>query len=140
MNKLAVVYWSGTGNTQEMAQIVAEAAKAAGAMVEVFEALQFSKEKVAGFDALALGCPSMGDDELEEFEFRPMWDEIKSSLRGKKLSLFGSYDWGDGLWMRNWEQEAEQLGLFLHSPYVICVGAPDKEATDKLEKMGQELA
>ena len=91
MNKVAVVYWSGTGNTQAMAEAVANAAGA-----ELFTADAFSGEKMDAYDAIGFGCPSMGSEQLEEGEFEPMFECCKSHLNGKKVALFGSYGWGDG--------------------------------------------
>ena len=94
--KTAVVYWSGTGNTEAMAKEVEQGMKDAGAEVEVFEAAAFSGDKMGEYDAVAFGCPSMGDEELEDTEFAPMFDDCKSGLPGKKIVLFGYYGWGDG--------------------------------------------
>ena len=95
MSKIAVVYWSGTGNTEQMANAVAEGAKEAGAEVSTLTADQFSAAKVAEFDAIAFGCPAMGAETLEEDEFEPMFTGCESALSGKKLALFGSYGWGE---------------------------------------------
>ena len=96
MSKVAVVYWSSTGNTEAMANAVAEGAKAAGAEVISFESADFSADKVDEFDAIAFGCPAMGDEVLEDTEFEPMFDGCKDALKGKNIALFGSYGWGDG--------------------------------------------
>ena len=104
MSKIAVVFWSSTGNTEEMAKAVAEGAKGAGAEVNVFETADFSADKVENFDAFAFGCPAMGDEVLEESEFEPLFTECEEKLVGKKAVLFGSYGWGDGQWMQDWEE------------------------------------
>lgn len=96
MSKIAVVYWSGTGNTEMMAQKVAEGSKEAGAEVSVFTATEFNSQMMDDYDAIAFGCPSMGAEELEEDEFEPMFSSCESKLSGKKIALFGSYGWGDG--------------------------------------------
>ena len=106
MSKVAVVYWSSTGNTEAMANAVAEGAKAAGAEVISFESADFSADKVDEFDAIAFGCPAMGDEVLEEDEFEPMFNSCETKLSGKKVGLFGSYGWGAGEWMHNWEDDA----------------------------------
>ena len=103
--KTAVVYWSGTGNTEAMAGSVAEGAKSAGAEVSVFTAADFSADMVDQFDSIAFGCPSMGSEQLEDSEFEPMFNACEAKLSGKKVGLFGSYGWGDGEWMRNWEEQ-----------------------------------
>ena len=95
MSKIAVVYWSGTGNTEAMANEVAEGAKAAGAEVDVLTASEFGADKMDAYDAVAFGCPAMGAEELEDSEFEPMFSDCEGKLGGKKIALFGSYGWGD---------------------------------------------
>ena len=104
--KVSIVYWSGTGNTEAMANAVAEGAKNAGAEVELLPASAANGD-VVGSDALLFGCPAMGSEELEESEFEPFFSSVEGSLSGKKVGLFGSYDWGDGEWMRTWQQRVE---------------------------------
>ena len=135
MNKVAVVYWSGTGNTQAMAEAVASAAGA-----ELFTADAFSGEKMDAYDAVGFGCPSMGSEQLEEGEFEPMFEGCKSHLNGKKVALFGSYGWGDGEWMRNWEAECLSLGANMVCECVICQETPDEEALAACEALGKALA
>ena len=100
MSKIAVVYWSGTGNTEMMAEAVLEGAKSAGAEASSFTPETFSPAKMDEFDAVAFGCPSMGDEELEETEFQPLFAKCEPKLKGRRIALFGSYGWGDGEWMR----------------------------------------
>ena len=140
MSKVAVVYWSQTGNTEAMANAVAEGATAAGAEAVLITASDFNAEAVAEYDAIAFGCPSMGVEVLEEAEFQPMWDAVKSSLAGKKVALFGSYGWGDGEWMRNWEAECAEAGISLATESVLANEAPDDEATEKCKALGGALA
>ena len=102
MKKTAVVYWSGTGNTEEMANAVAAGMKSAGAEVTVYTPEDFSAEKLDELEAVAFGCPAMGDEVLEESEFEPMFTACEGKLNGKSIALFGSYGWGDGEWMRTW--------------------------------------
>ena len=138
--KTAVVYWSGTGNTEIMAQEVEQGMKDAGAKVEVFEAAAFSGNKMGEYDAIAFGCPSMGDEELEDTEFAPMFDDCKSGLSGKKVGLFGSYGWGDGEWMRNWEERMKNAGAILVTGAgIIANEAPDGAAIDALKAAGKEM-
>lgn len=140
MSKIAVVYWSGTGNTEAMATEVAEGAKAKGAEVTVFTASQFTADLVSGFDAIAFGCPSMGAEQLEESEFEPMFSACENALGGKKIALFGSYGWGDGEWMQTWEDTCRSAGARLVSGGVICQEAPDEEALEKCRALGAALA
>ena len=101
MSKVAVVYWRGTGNTEAMANKVAEGAKAAGAEVEVISADDFDGTDISGFDGVAFGCPAMGDEELEDSVFQPVFEACEAKLAGKKVALFGSYGWGDAAGKRN---------------------------------------
>ena len=140
MKKVAVCYWSGTGNTQAMAEAVKDGAAAAGAEVELFTPADFNASMVDQFDAIAFGCPAMGAEELEETEFAPMFDAVKGSLSGKDAALFGSYGWGDGEWMRTWEDDCRANGMKLVCDSVICCEAPDDEALEACRKLGAELA
>ena len=90
MSNVAIVFWSATGNTEAMADAVKAGAQEAGAEVSVFTASDFSADMVADFDAIAFGCPAMGDEVLEEDEFQPMFDAVLPSLNGKKVALFGT--------------------------------------------------
>ena len=139
MSKISVVYWSQTGNTEAMANAVAEGAKAAGAEVISFESADFSADKVDEFDAIAFGCPAMGDEVLEDTEFEPMFDGCKDALKGKNIALFGSYGWGDGEWMRNWEDSCKEAGANLVCESVICQEEPDDEATEACKALGAAL-
>ena len=136
MNQIAVVYWSGTGNTEAMANLIADGAKAAGAAVDIFQASEFDAAKIAGYEALAFGCPAMGDEELEEDEFLPMWESVKDSLDGKRVALFGSYGWGDGDWLQNWKDGAP-CGIF---DILMCNEAPDDEGETACRDLGTRLA
>jgi flavodoxin short chain len=92
------------------------------------------------YDAIAFGCPSMGAEELEEEEFAPMFEACESRLEGKKIALFGSYGWGDGEWMRNWEDTCRSDGAVLVCDSVICNDAPDEEAVAACKALGAALA
>lgn len=141
MSKIAVVYWSGTGNTEAMANEVAEGAKAAGAEVDVLTASEFGADKMDTYDAVAFGCPAMGAEELEDSEFEPMFSDCEGKLGGKKIALFGSYGWGDGEWMRNWVEQMEGAGAtVVGGEDAICQEAPDEDAQDELKAMGKQLA
>ncbi len=140
MSKIAVVYWSGTGNTESMAMAVAEGAKGKGADVSVLTTSEFSPDQISGYDAIAFGCPSMGAEQLEESEFEPMFTDCESNLKGKNIALFGSYGWGDGEWMRNWEERCNDDGANLVCDSVICNDAPDDEALAACRMLGAALA
>ena len=140
MSKVAVVYWSGTGNTEAMANKVAEGAKAAGAEVEVISADDFDGTDISSFDGVAFGCPAMGDEELEDSVFQPVFEACEAKLAGKKVALFGSYGWGDGEWMRSWEKDCADAGVSLVCDSVICCEAPDDAVLESLRAMGKTLA
>ncbi len=139
MSKIAVVYWSGTGNTEAMANFVAEGTTSAGAEAEVIPCADFSAGKATNYDAFAFGCPAMGSEELEYDEFQPMWDEVKEALGDKKVVLFGSYSWAEGEWMDNWKAEADEAGVNVVDS-VICYDAPDDEGEAACRALGAELA
>lgn len=140
MSKVAVVYWSGTGNTMAMADAVAEGAKSAGAEVTVFGASEFGPDQVGNFDAIAFGCPAMGAEVLEEGEFDPMFTECEPLLSGKKIALFGSYGWGTGEWMESWEDRCRADGAVFAADSVICQDAPGEEALEACRALGGVLA
>ena len=140
MSKVAVVYWSGTGNTEAMAAFVAEGAKGKGADVALLTSSEFDVSMMDNYDAVAFGCPSMGSEQLEESEFDPMFTSCEAKLGGKKIALFGSYGWGDGEWMRNWEETCQSDGAILVCESVICNNAPDDEAAENSKALGAALA
>ena len=138
MSKIAVIYWSGTGNTQAMAAAVAEGAKEKGAEADLLNCADVGD--VSGYDAAALGCPAMGAEELEESEFLPMLESIEPALAGKKVALFGSYGWGDGEWMRSWEARCAEKGIALAADSVIVNEAPDEDGLAACMALGAALA
>lgn len=139
MSKAAVVFWSGTGNTEAMANAVADGAKAAGAEVSVMGPSDFNKDKVAEFDAIAFGCPAMGAEVLEEDEFEPMFADVEGSLSGKKIAIFGSYGWGDGLWMREWEERCKNAGVVFAADPLMINETPDDAGIDACKALGAAL-
>lgn len=140
MSKVAVVYYSGTGNTEAMAKAVVEGVKEKGAEAALFTSSEFSESKMDEFDAIAFGCPAMGAEELEDGEFKPMFDACAAKLGGKKIALFGSYGWGDGEWMRNWETSCKEMGANLACDCVICNEAPDNAAIEACKALGAALS
>ena len=139
MSKIAVVYWSGTGNTEAMAGAVKAGAAEKGAEVVALQASEFDASMIGSFDAIAFGCPAMGAEVLEEDEFQPMFDSVESNLNGKRIALFGSYGWGDGEWMRNWEDACRSAGAVLACDSVICNEAPDDDAVASCKALGAAL-
>lgn len=139
MSKVAVVYWSSTGNTQAMAEAVGAGAKEKGAEVALIEAGKFNADQAADYTGIAFGCPAMGDEILEEDEFEPMFTLVEGSLAGKKIALFGSYGWGDGQWMRDWEERCRNAGITLATDSVIANEAPDDDAIAACKALGAEI-
>ena len=139
MSKVGIIYWSSTGNTEAMAQAVEEGAKAAGADVEIMEVADADVDKALSYDVLALGCPAMGDEELEDSVFQPVFEACEAKLAGKKVALFGSYGWGDGEWMRSWEEKCQNDGVALAVDSVICNEDPDDEAQAACIELGKAI-
>ncbi len=139
MSKVAIVYWSGTGNTEQMANAVLDGARNVGGEAELFTASEFDTSTVSAYDAIAFGCSAMGDEQLEESEFEPMFNACEPALNGKKIALFGSYGWGDGEWMRSWEETCRNDGAVLACDSVICNDAPDEEAITACQTLGASL-
>lgn len=139
MSKAAVIYWSQTGNTQQMAEAVAQGITDAGAEAEVFTVSDISAQDAAQYTRLALGCPAMGSEVLEEEEFAPFFEALQGSLSGKKVALFGSYGWGDGEWMRTWEDTCRKDGAVLVSESVICNAEPGEDGVEQCEALGADL-
>ena len=138
--KTAVIYWSGTGNTEAMARAVAEGMTAAGAEAVLLTPAEVASDDLNAYAAIAFGCPAMGAEVLEEMEFQPMYDACKRSLGGKRVALFGSYGWGDGEWMRNWEERCVGDGALMACEPVICNDAPEDDTVVELNALGAALA
>ncbi len=138
--KAAVIYWSGTGNTEAMANAVAEGMRSAGAEVVMMTPADLDMAKLRECGAVAFGCPAMGAEVLEETEFQPMWDDVKLQLSGKKVALFGSYGWGDGEWMRSWEADCADAGINLSCDSVLANNTPDDDALAECGSLGAMLA
>ncbi|HAL02834.1 MAG TPA: flavodoxin [Lachnospiraceae bacterium] len=139
MSKIAVVFWSGTGNTAAMAQAVEAGAKDAGADVTLLTSDDFTADMVGQFDAIAFGCPAMGAEVLEETSFEPMFSAVENSLSGKKIAIFGSYGWGDGLWMRDWEDRCRAAGANLVADGLMANNAPSDSDLDECKSLGRSL-
>ena len=140
MSKIAIVYWSGTGNTHAMAEAVKAGAEGAGASVDMFSPSEFNRSLISGYDAIAFGCPAMGAEVLEETEFDPMFTEIEGFLSGKKVALFGSYGWGDGQWMRDWEERCKSNNVNLVTDSVMANNAPSDADLENCSALGRAIA
>ena len=141
MGQIVIVYYSETGNTEAMANMVAKGVEAAGATAKVVPVDGFNAEELKGESAFALGCPAMGDEVLEEGTMEPFVAEVEKFASGKKIALFGSYGWGDGQWMRDWAQRAQDDGAQLFSEEgLICNETPDDDVQAACRKLGADLA
>ena len=138
MSKVAIVFWSATGNTETMANCIAEGAGANGTIVPCAE---MTPAKLAEFDVVAFGCPAMGAEQLEEGEFEPMFADLEGSLSGVKVALFGSYGWGSGQWLEDWCARCKEDGAVMQEePGVMANEAPDDDAIAACNALGAKLA
>ena len=141
MDEIMVVYWTGTGNTQTMAEYVGEGIREGGKTPKVVPVEEISAYDLKDAPVFALGCPSMGVETLEESVMEPFVEEVTAFASGKKIGLFGSYGWGDGEWMRNWVDQMTEAGAEVYGGEdAICQEAPDEDAQDELKELGKELA
>lgn len=141
MSTVNIVYWSGTGNTQAMAMAVAKGVSKVGGTAEVKAISEVSAEQFDNETVFALGCPSMGAEQLEDSEMEPFVEELCKNINGKNVFLFGSYGWGDGEWMRDWEERMKQAGaVLLTQEGVIVNGEPDEDTINRLMEAGSSLA
>ena len=140
MKKVAVIYWSGTGNTQAMADAVVEGAREAGADVTLFQVSDFFDSMMDDYDAFAFGCPAMGDEELEDIEFAPVYDACEMKISGRTAAIFGSYSWNDGEWIRKWDARIRNAGAIIAHDYVMCADYPDDDAIRACKELGASLA
>ena len=140
MSKMAVIYWSMSGNTEAMANAIAEGAQGAGAQVDVKQVSEITVDQALAYDLLALGCPAMGAEVLEESEFEPFFTDLESRLSGKKVALFGSYGWGDGQWMRDWQTRTEAANANLYEQGLILNETPDDDGLAQCKAFGAGFA
>lgn len=141
MSKTAIIYWSGTGNTEAMAAAVLDGAKEVNSETQLFTVSEISADEAAKYDTLILGCPAMGAEVLEEGEFEPFFTELETQLAGKNVALFGSYGWGDGEWMRNWEERVKASGAKLvEDEGIIANEAPDDDTLSVCMELGKKAA
>ncbi len=123
----AVIYWSGTGNTEAMAKAIEAGLKEKGEEAVLLTVDKAERDAVEQYEKIAFGCPSMGAEVLEESEFEPFFAAIEGKLAGKKVALFGSYGWGDGEWMRDWEQRTKEAGAVLYGEGLIQQETPEED-------------
>ncbi len=141
MSKVNIVFWSQTGNTEAMAEAIGKGVEKAGKEANVVNVADASIDDLAAEAAFALGCPAMGAEVLEEMEMDPFVADVEGIASGKTIALFGSYGWGDGQWMRDWEDRMADAGAtVLNGEGLICQEAPDDDALEACEALGEQLA
>lgn len=141
MSKVNIVFWSGTGNTAAMAEFIAQGVAEAGGEAVLIPVSEANAEDLKKEKAFALGCPSMGAEQLEEAEMEPFMSELESGIAGKQIALFGSYGWGNQEWMRDWEDRVASAGAAVVNGEGITVnGAPGADTEDACKEAGRALA
>ena len=138
--KIAIVFWSKTGNTRLMANALKEGVELQEYQADMFKAYDFDINKAWEYSIIALGCPAMGAETLEDSEFLPMYNDIKSVLKNKRVFLFGSYSWGDGKWMRDWAEDAKKSGISLFREPIIAKEKPTDDILLKMKEIGADLS
>ena len=134
--QINIIFWSSTGNTEAMGKYIKEGAESAGASVTLKNVSEASVSDVE-CDILCLGCSSMGDEQLDDAEFEPYIASIEGSVKGRKLALFGSYGWGDGQWMRDWDERMKKAGATLVAESLIVCETPEG---DECREFGAKIA
>ena len=140
MSKIVIVYWTGSGNTEAMAHAVEEGAQNAGAEVSLNFVSDITADEAASFDHIALGCPAMGNEQLEEYEFEPFFEELLPQLQGKKVVIFGSYSWNEGDWIQLWKDRLNEAGVELVAEPVKAYSYPEDDVLEACKALGESLA
>lgn len=140
MSKIAVVYWSGTGNTEAMANAIVERLQEKSYEVSLIDAANFSANDVESYDGFAFGCPAMGAEQLEEAEFEPMFETVEDKLGAKPTVIFGSYEWNDGQWMIDWQERCGEHNINLVADGLSVYGMPDDQSTEKCQQLADALS
>lgn len=139
MKNVSIIYWSGTGNTEEMAKLIKQALEGKGSDVKLLNVSDASVDDVNTADLVILGSPSMGSEVIEETEMDPFVDSIKGLVSGKALALFGSYGWGSGEWMADWEERMRGYGANLLNEGLIVNGFPEGSEAERCLEFGRAL-
>ena len=141
MSKIAVIYWSQTGNTEMMAGAIAEGIREAGVECDLLSLPGVRADQAAEYEKLALGCPAMGAEVLEEIDFEPFFTDLERRLSGRPVALFGSYGWGDGQWMRDWVQRTQDAGANVFQDQGLMIQeTPDEDGREQCRAFGREFA
>lgn len=135
---MKIIFYSGTGNTEKMAELIGQGIESTGKKAELIKIESASVNDIKDEEVIVFGCPAYGDENLEESYVEPFMDEIDGLITGKKVALFGSYGWGDGEWMRNWEERIKSMGAELVKEGLTVNEAPDDE--EECINFGKEIA
>lgn len=137
--KVSIAYYSETGNTQQLADILANSLSDLGAEVYKAAVSDVENEQFLSGDLLIFATPASGAEEIDQLEMQAFIDDIASQLSGRKIFLCGTYGWGDGEYMQAWSEAMQNLGCELvHEPFV-CLEAPDEDAESKIAEIAKEL-
>lgn len=139
MSKVAVIYWSGTGNTEEMTNAIADRLKEKEIDIDIYQASGFDASKLADYDGFAFGCPAMGDESLEDGEFEPMFESVESKLDSKPVVIFGSYEWNDGQWMLDWQERCKNSNINLASDGLAVYSSPEDDDIESCQDLADDL-
>jgi flavodoxin short chain len=141
MKNSVIVFWSATGNTEAIANELEDALISEGSTVKKLFVDDATLEDLENADIIALGCPAMGAEILEDGSMEPFVESLSNfNFSNKKVALFGSYDWGDGQWMKDWEERMESYGATLVSEGLIVHLHPEDEDIQKCKEMAHKLA
>ncbi|MBM0046535.1 flavodoxin [Anaerococcus sp. mt242] len=139
MSKVAVIYWSGTGNTEQMTNAIADRLKEKQIDLDIYQASDFDQSKLADYDGFAFGCPAMGDESLEESEFEPMFESVEGKLENKAVIIFGSYEWNEGQWMLDWQERCKDNGINLAADGLAVYDSPSEEDIKSCQDLADKL-
>lgn len=142
MKKVAIIYWSGTGNTEAIMNLVKTGVERAGAEADVFQPWDVTPDLIDNYQNIAFGSPAMGDEQLETEDFQPMWDSITDKLNGKNVVLFGSYNWNNGEFMDYWVDDVGKLGANLVADGLAILDAPEAGSDEEAQSiaLGEAIA
>ena len=139
MSKVAIIYWSGTGNTEKMAEAIYSRLKEKEVDADLIQAGAFTSADIDKYNAFAFGCPAMGNEELEESEFEPMFESVEDKLADKPTIIFGSYEWNDGQWMLDWQERCENTGINLSDDGLAVYDSPSDEDIISCQSLADSL-
>ena len=141
MDKVYIIFWTQGGNTGAMASAIGDGVKEAGKEPVFLSPSEAKVSELTELNGFAMGCPAMGCEVLEETEMEPFVSEVESIIKGKKIVLFGSYGWGDGQWMRDWEERMKSAGaIIIGGEGIIAHEMPQDADIERCNNFGKQLA